>query len=383
MKKIVIASDSFKGSLSSAEVAEAASEGIRRIYPSCDIICLTMGDGGEGTCEAIAGSMLCRWISTTVKDPIGRDHTAKYALCSDEEGLTAVIEMAEASGITLLTRDELNPLLASTFGTGEMIMDAFRRGCRRFIIGLGGSATNDGGTGMLEALGFRFLDNAGREIIECRGDRLSDIASIDASCVPEALLSSSFTAACDVETPFYGEHGATKVFAPQKGASDSEIEFLEKGMRSFASIVSNKYGIDLGEIEGSGAAGGTGGALFAFLNGRLRKGADMVLDTVRFDEIIENADLVITGEGRIDRQTFSGKLPARVLHRATRMGVPVIAIGGIVELSEEEISVSGFKGILPIQPRPSNPEELAIAMNSTTTARNISKTISSALTVFP
>ncbi|MBO5814482.1 MAG: glycerate kinase [Bacteroidales bacterium] len=375
MKKIVIASDSFKGSLSSAEVAEAAADGIRSIYPACEIISLVLGDGGEGTCNAIADTMTCEWVSISAKDPIGRDCNVRYALHTDSEGLTAIIEMAQASGITLLASEELDPLKTSTFGTGQMILDAFERGCRRFIIGLGGSATNDGGTGMLEALGFRFMDRTGRLISGCCGQKLHEITSIDTSMVAEELLSSSFTVVCDVETPFYGKQGATRVFAPQKGASASDIENLESGMQSFASIVMSKYGIDLGKTEGSGAAGGTGGALYAFLNGKLRKGADLILDAVRFEEIIENADLVITGEGRIDSQTFRGKLPSRVLNRADRKGIPVLAIGGLIDLSDEAIGNSDFVSIFAIQPTPASPEELASAMNPSTTAENIRNTI--------
>ena len=379
MKKIVIASDSFKGSLSSAEVAEAVAEGIRCVYPSCEIIRLGVGDGGEGTCEAMARTLPCRWVNIEANDPLGRTCPAKYALYEDEGSPSAIIEMAQASGLTLLASCELNPLRTSTFGTGQMIMDAFCRGCRRFIIGLGGSATNDGGTGMLEALGFRFMNSTGKPISGCCGQKLSAITSIDTSMVPEELLSSSFTVICDVETPFYGKQGATRVFAPQKGASASDIENLESGMQSFASIVMSKYGIDLGKTEGSGAAGGTGGALYAFLSGKLRKGADLILDAVRFEEIIENADLVITGEGRIDSQTFRGKLPSRVLDRADRKGIPVLAIAGSVDLNDEAIGNSGFVSTLAIQPMPASPEELASAMTPSTAAENIRNTIINAV----
>lgn len=256
-----------------------------------------------------------------------------------------------------------------------MIMDAFSRGCRKFIIGLGGSATNDGGTGMLEALGFRFMNDTGRPLSGCCGQKLIEIANIDASEVAAELIGSSFTAACDVDTVFYGENGATKVFAPQKGASDSDIEILEKGMRSLASIIMRDHGINLGKVKGSGAAGGTAGALHTFLNSKLSKGADLVLDAVRFDEIIEDADLIITGEGRIDSQTFYGKLPSRVLKRAAAKDIPVLAIAGVVDLSQEAICDSGFVSILPIQQRPTNAEELTAAMTPSTAYENISNTI--------
>lgn len=382
MKKIVIASDSFKGSLSSSCVAEAAAAGISKVYPECQIIKLATGDGGEGTCKAIASSLPCEWIQIQVCDPIGRRCKAEYAICRTGNDLVAVIEMAQASGLILLDDKERDPMLTSTYGTGEMISDASRRGCRKFIIGLGGSATNDGGTGMLEALGFRFMDKDGNTVVKCCGKKLAEIAEIDTSDVPDEILSSLFTVACDVDTPFYGTEGATRIFAPQKGASAENVEIVELGMRSFAAIIRKQYGIDLCRVKGSGAAGGTGGALYAFMNAQLCKGADLVLDAARFDEIIEDADLVITGEGKIDSQTFYGKLPSVVLRRASAKGIPVIAIGGIVDLESDEILKSGFLSVLPIQPLPIAPEETAAAMQPEATAYNITRTLISVLSQF-
>lgn len=379
MNKIVIASDSFKGSLSSAEVAEAVAAGILKVHPGCTIIKLAIGDGGEGTCEAIAGTLPCEWIKMQANDPLGRKTDVKYAICRESSHLAAIIEMAQASGLTLLRSDELDPTKASTYGTGEMIRDAASRGCRRFIIGLGGSATNDGGTGMLEALGFRFFDKHGNTIVGCCGGKLSEIAGVDDSEVPEEIVESSFTVACDVETPFCGKEGATEVFARQKGATEDTIQTLEAGMQSFAEIIKERRGINLAEVKGSGAAGGTGGALYAFLGAELCKGADIVLDAAGFDEAIADADLVITGEGRIDRQTFAGKLPSSVLKRAAGKGVPAIAIAGLVEIDQDEAAESGFQAIVPIQPRPASAEELHSAMSSSTTSANISRTISSLL----
>lgn len=376
MKKIVIASDSFKGSLSSKEVSEAVTKGIRCIYPSCETVSLVLGDGGESTCEAIAGTMPCKWVQIRTQDPLGRGCTARYAICEDASGPVAVIELAQSSGLTLLSADELDPLRTSTFGTGLMIIDALEKGCRKFIIGLGGSATNDGGTGMMEALGVRFMDDAGHPINGCCGKKLEKIAHIDTSQMLQALKESSFTAACDVDTTFYGESGATHIFAPQKGASERDIEILERGMKSFSDIILREFGISLGSVNGSGAAGGAGGALQVLLGAKLIKGAELMLDIIRFDEIIEDADLVITGEGRIDSQTFSGKLPSTVLHRASSKGVPVLAICGIVELTESEIRDSGFLSIIPVRPRPSTPDELAEAMNPSSASHNISESLS-------
>ena len=373
MTKIVVASDSFKGSLSSAETAQAISAGIKDVYPDCSVRSLILGDGGEGTAESIALILGGRWITVEANDPVGRRIKARYAIC--KESMTAIIDLAEASGLTLIENKFRNPLHTSTYGTGEMIMDAVRKGCRHFIIGLGGSATNDGGTGMLEALGFRFLDAEGKTIERCCGNNLCDIVSIDTSDVPDELLASSFTAACDVGTVFCGEEGATRVFAPQKGAGENEIELLEKGMVSLCEVIRRQTGKDLSVTEGSGAAGGAGGALYAFLGARLSSGADLVLDCSGFEDAIKDADLVITGEGKIDSQTFRGKLPAAILKRATAENVPVVAIGGMVDLDEKDISFSGFLDILPIQPVPEGPEELARAMDPVVATANIRRTI--------
>ena len=380
MKKIVIASDSFKGSLSSEEVAAAVAEGVHNIYPDCETIKLAIGDGGEGTCRAIAGTLPCEWIKLQVKDPLGRMCSAEYAIYRDAEGSVAIIEMAQASGLILLDRNEYDPLRTSTYGTGQMIRDAAERGCRRFIIGLGGSATNDGGTGILEALGIIFKDAKDNTIVGCCGERLGDIAFADTSDMPQEILRSTFTAACDVDTPFYGDNGATRIFTPQKGGSESAIEILESGMQSFAEVVRRKYGIDLKQVKGSGAAGGTGGGLYAFLGAELRKGADMVLDLVGFDRLIEDADLVITGEGKIDSQTFCGKLPYSVMNRAVSKGIPVIAICGI---ADNETSGNEVLPVFPIQTRPVTAEELSIAMKPEIAASNITHTISSVLLDLP
>ena len=374
MKKIVIASDSFKGSLSSAEVAEAAAAGVHDIFPDCEVVCLPMGDGGEGTCEAIAETLTCKWTYVQTIDPLGRPIKAKYAITRTEQP-TAIIELAQASGLTLLRENERDPLKTSTYGTGILIADAIEKGCRKFIIGLGGSATNDGGTGLLEALGFRFLDDSGTHMTGCCGEKLSAITDIDTSHVPQAILTSSFTAACDVDTPFTGADGATRTFAPQKGADSASIDILELGMASFSRMISRKYGIDLEDIKGTGAAGGTGGAILTFLGGSLCKGSDLVLDAAGFDEKITGADMIITGEGKIDSQSFCGKLPSAVLKRASSKGIPVVAIGGIVDLSESQIRESGFHRVLPIQPRPIDQVSLTSAMNPDNTFRNIRQTI--------
>jgi len=382
IRKIVIACDSFKGCLSSEEVALAAADGVRRVHPECSVEKVAVADGGEGTASVLMKAIGGRTVSADVSDPLGRQITAEYGIADMKTAdgstgvMTAIIEMAQASGLTLLTENERNPLYTSTFGTGEIILDALGKGCRRFLIGIGGSATNDGGTGMLEALGVRFLDSTGKVITGCCGKRLSEIASIDDSDLSAEAKESTFVIACDVTTPFCGEDGATRIFAPQKGASAEDISMLESGMISLNEIIREKKGIDLGKTEGAGAAGGIGGAFKAFMNARLTKGVDMVLDSIGFDNIIKDADLVITGEGRIDSQSSKGKLILGVLNRAERFNVPVIAIGGIID---DPASEGNFKGMYAIGPRPQDESDLRNAMRPEVAAKNISETVSKAL----
>ena len=365
--KIVIASDSFKGSLTSAEVAQAATRGIKANYPDCEVVTVHVADGGEGTVEAVVKALGGEIITANVSDPLGRPINARYGMVGDK----AIIEMAAASGLTLLRPNERNPWLTSTHGTGELIIDAIQRGCRQFLIGIGGSATNDAGTGMLQALGVRFYNANNQEITDCCGGRLHEIARINDSKVAESVRQSQFTVACDVDTPFCGREGATVVFAPQKGADTHMVQQLEKGMASLAKVIENKYHIPIAFMAGAGAAGGMGGALHAFLNATLKRGIDMVLDTIDFDTIIQGADLIITGEGKIDHQTAKGKTAKGILARAKAQDIPVIAIGGSVERCES-VEQMGFAGIYPIS------EEnipLEIAMQPTIAAANIEKTI--------
>ena len=348
MRKVVIAVDSFKGSLSSRQVAEAAAAAVREVFPACETVCLDVADGGEGTLEALCGAAGCRLageaspgtsgavrIPLTVQGPLGAPVVAEYAVMAQG---TAVIEMARASGLTLVPPELRNPLNTSSFGTGELIADALRRGCRSCIIGLGGSATNDAGTGMLTALGWRFLDRDGHALPPV-GASLGAIVSIDDSRVPASLRPGvsqagcgadrcRFTVACDVDTPFCGPDGAAAVFAPQKGADAAAVERLEAGMQSFATVIAHFTGVDVRRMPGAGAAGGLGGALAAFLGAVLKPGAELVLDVAGVREALSGADLVITGEGRLDAQTARGKLPFQVLRRAAALGIPTLAIAG-------------------------------------------------------
>lgn len=375
MKNIIIASDSFKGSLTSAEVADAAEKGIRRVFPQCNVIKVDVADGGEGTVKAIVKAAGGHLHTVVVSDPLGRPVNATYGVTEQEGIKTAIIEMSAASGLLHLLPEERNPRITSTYGTGEIILNALKRGCRRFLIGIGGSATNDAGTGMLSALGVKFFDDLGR-VLKGSGDDLGQIARIDmSSLIPEAQVS-EFIIACDVDTPFCGPEGAAYVFAPQKGATLPMIEALDKGMFSFAKVIADKFKIDIVPINRAGAAGGLGGAFKAFFNANLTKGIEMVLNAISFDSMIQDADLVITGEGRIDFQTAKGKTAAGVLQHAQRLGIPTIAIGGSVEICPELKSM-GFASIYSIIHTPVSLEK---AMQKDFASKNISRTIEQILT---
>lgn len=385
IRKIVIACDSFKGCLSSGEAACAAVEGVRRSMPCCETVSAAVGDGGEGTSAIITEALGGEMVRLQVSDPLGRKVAVEYGIVGipgDAQEMpckTAIIESAQASGLTLLAPEERNPLSTTTYGTGEIIRDALDKGCRRFIICLGGSATNDGGTGMLEAIGVRFLDDCGNEIKGCRGGILKEISQIDDSGMDERAGASEFIIACDVTAPFCGKEGAARTFAPQKGADMVSAEELEAGMCSFNEVIAEKYGIRLDRTEGAGAAGGLGGAFKAFLNGRLTSGIDMVLDTMDFDRMIMDADLIITGEGHIDGQSGKGKVISGIIGRAERQGIPVLAIGGIVDME-----IPAFKNgrricIRAIGPAPKNESDLEYAMRPEVTSENISETVAKAL----
>ncbi len=369
--KIVVASDSFKGSLSSLEVADAVGIGVKAVLPDAEVVKVNVADGGEGTVEALVAGLGGARVCVTVTDPLGRSVEATYGLLGDG---SAVVEMSVASGLTLLPAEERNPLLTSTYGTGEIIVDALRRGCRKIYVGIGGSATNDGGMGMLAALGYRFYDEVGCLLQPC-GAAMSQVARIDATDVMPELSGAEFVVACDVDNPFCGSNGAAYVFAPQKGASPEDVELLDLGLKHFADKILEATGVSIADAAGAGAAGGLGGACLAFLNARLVSGIDMVLDAIRFDEIISDASLVITGEGRIDRQTAMGKTPVGVLRRANAQNIPVIAIAGSVRQCPE-VEALGFKTIVAVTP---NGMSLEQAMNPLTASGNITAAITDIL----
>lgn len=368
LKKIVVAPDSFKGSLTAGEVADGCIRAIRKVVPGCECVRLPVADGGEGTVEALASTGDFDYKECRVTGPLGETVLARYALSS--EGETAVMEMAQAAGLTLIPEKRRNPLLTTTFGVGEMMLDAVGRGCRKICMGLGGSATNDGGMGMLSALGYRFLDRDGKEL-KGIGASLEKVEDIDCSSVDNRIKDVEFIAACDVDNPFYGKNGAAFVFAPQKGASPETVQRLDKGLRNFAEIIALKFGINLEEVAGSGAAGGLGGAFCAFLKAKMMPGIEMVLDAVNFDDYVENADLIITGEGSIDRQSLMGKVLSGVLERGRKAGVPVLAVGGSLK-DEDVIDNAGFCGAFSIMQRVMTLEE---AMQPEHACRNLETTV--------
>lgn len=371
--KVVIASDSFKGSLTSLEVAQSVAKAVKEAYPSCEVVEVNVADGGEGTMDALQQTLGGRKVILEVSDPLGRPVNASYVILDD--GNTAVLEMSAASGLPLLAPGERNPSKTSTLGTGELIRDALDKGCRKFLVGIGGSATNDAGMGMLHALGYRFMDASGTELAPV-GVSMINVASIDMSGRHPALSEAQFIVACDVKAPLYGPDGAAYVFAPQKGADNEMVEALDMGLRHFAEVSAFATGCDSSSLEGSGAAGGLGYAFRQFLGASLERGVEMVLDAIHFDELLKGADLVITGEGRVDSQTLTGKTPYGVAQRALHQGIPVVAIGGSVTLDHEQAQSAGFKDVVQITPAGMPLKE---AMKPEVAAENIYQTIKSLL----
>ena len=363
--KAVIAIDSFKGSLSSLEAGKAAAEGIKRIFPDAETIIRPVADGGEGTVEALVAGMNGQLRETEVTDPLGRKITAKYGILPDN---TAVIEMAAASGLTLLSESERDPLLTTTCGTGEMILDAIYHGCRNFIIGIGGSATNDGGIGCLQALGFGMLDKNGDQVgYGAKG--LSQLVSItDSNAVPE-LKKCSFHVACDVKNPLCGDNGCSAVFAPQKGADAETILIMDEYLSKYAELTKKFNPTAEPETKGAGAAGGLGFALMYYLDAVLESGVDLIIRETNLEEEVKSADIVITGEGCLDAQTAMGKALGGIVARAHKVGVPVVAIAGSVDHSVSAL----FDAALSIQ---NHPMALSDAINKTVTLQNVRTTVS-------
>lgn len=353
LKKVCVAIDSFKGCLSSNEAGDAAREAIHHLLPDCEVLRFPIADGGEGLLETIVDAANGQYVATRAHDPLSRLIDTRYALSAD--GQTAYIEMAAISGLPLLKPEERDPWETTTYGTGELIREALDRGCRHFIVGIGGSATNDAGLGMLQALGFRFLDHERQEL--GRGGKiLGQVAYVDDSHKHPALDEATFTVACDVNNPFYGPNGAARVFAPQKGADPIMVNRLDQGLRSLALVIQRETGRSVDTLEGAGAAGGMGGGLVAFLGARLCPGIDLLLDALRFRQKAGGADLIITGEGKADRQSLMGKVPSGLLREAQALHIPIVLIAGAVE-DQDQLNQAGFKAALSIQPGPTTLKE--------------------------
>ena len=331
--KFIIAPDKFKGSLTGFEFCDAVEEGLKKVFNDAEILKMPLADGGDGTIDVVKHYILGEKVAITVNDPLFRPINASY-LYADETHI-AYIEMAEASGLKLLEDADRNCMHTSTFGTGELIADALERGAKEIILGIGGSATNDGGMGMANALGYRFLGDFSKEL-EPIGSSLNRVKSIDASQVHPLLANAKFKIACDVSNPFYGENGAAKIYGAQKGASAEEIEILDKGLKSFAKVALDTYDTNLQKIKGSGAAGGIGGGAILFLRGELTSGIDLVKELAHFDDAIADADWIITGEGQLDEQTLSGKTINGVVNSAQKNNIPVAALCGSVSISIEQ-----------------------------------------------
>ncbi len=323
--KIIIAPDSYKESLTAMEVAQSIETGFKQIFTEAEFIKLPMADGGEGTVQSLVDATDGSIVSCSVTGPLGQQVDGFYGLMGDES--TAIIEMAAASGLHLVAPEQRDPMVTTTFGTGELVKAALDRGVKHIIVGIGGSATNDGGIGMAQALGASFLDAQGNEL-GFGGGELSKLASIDLSRLDPRLQAIKLEVACDVDNPLCGAKGASHVFGPQKGATPEMVATLDKNLAHYADVIKATNGRDVIDISGAGAAGGLGAALLGLFDASLRPGIDIVMDAVRLSDVIKDADLVITGEGRIDSQTIHGKTPIGVARTAKRYDIPVIAIAG-------------------------------------------------------
>ncbi len=346
--KFVFIPDSFKGTLASDEICSLLEDRARSVFPDCETVSIPVADGGEGSVDCFLAALGGDKIKLTVKNPFFEDMEGFYGLT--DNGDTAIVEMASCAGLPLI-EDRKNPLLATTYGVGQTIAAAAKSGAGKIIVGLGGSATNDGGCGAAAAVGIRFFDKNGKEFVPV-GGTLCDIASIDFSCRDKALDSVKITTMCDIDNPMYGENGAAYVFGPQKGADSRMIQILDDGLRHLAEVIRRDGGVDVSSIPGGGAAGAMGAGMVAFFGSELKMGIDTVLDTVGFDKLIADADYIFTGEGRLDSQSLRGKVVVGVARRAKRLGRPVIAIVGGVTRGVDEIYGEGVSAVFSINRLP-------------------------------
>lgn len=370
--KIVIAPDSFKESLSALQVAQSIRQGFSEVFPHASYLLLPMADGGEGTVDAMIDATDGERIQTTVKGPLGDRVQAYFGWLAERK--TAVIEMASASGLHLVAVKERNPLYTSTFGTGELILSALASGAQKIILGIGGSATNDGGAGMIKALGAQLLDCRGNDLAP-GGAALQNLHRIDLSGLDKRLFNTDILVACDVNSPLCGKKGASIVFGPQKGATPDMVKQLDRALQHYGRLIEHTTGRAVLEIPGAGAAGGMGAALFGLLNARLRPGVEIIAEALNLESALRDANLVITGEGRIDSQTIHGKTPIGVARIAKRYGVPVIALTGAISRDYGAVHEHGLDAVFPILTEVSTLEQaLSDARdNLTITARNVAR----------
>lgn len=352
--RIVVAPDSFKGSLSSIEVANAMEQGILSLFPDAVVIKIPIADGGEGTIDALVTATGGRMMRTEVMGPLGGLVKASWGILGDEK--TAVIEMAAASGLPLVPQGERNPLITTTYGTGQLIKAALDHGIRKLIIGIGGSATNDGGAGMARALGVKFFDSLDNEL-PSGGAALKSLAKIDLSKIDPRLAETSILVACDVDNPLCGPRGASAVYGPQKGATPAMVSELDQALRHYANISKLSLGKDIAESPGAGAAGGLGAGMMIFTSAQLRPGVQIVLEATNFEDKVKHADLVITGEGRTDFQTAHGKAPVGVAKLAMKYNVPTVCLSGGLGSGCDEVYKHGIDGLMSIVPQPMTLEE--------------------------
>ena len=351
--KLVVASDSFKGSIDSSRAAELLKAAAREVFGEVETVSIPLADGGEGTVDAVLASSDAKAVTVEVHGPLMEPAYAKYALFDDGR---AVIEMASASGLTLVPEDRRDPMEATSSGTGELLLDALEKGAEDITIAIGGSATNDGGMGFMRALGAAFFDEDGNEL-EGRGRDLADVSHIDLSCLDKRLAEARLSVMCDVDNPLTGKNGATYVYGPQKGADEETLAELERGMRNYRDVILDLTGIDCDRVAGAGAAGGIGAALYALLGAELRPGIEIMLDLTGFDKALAGADLVITGEGRADFQSLHGKAMQGIGKRAKEKEVTVTAIVGCLGEGWEGLFDCGIGKIIPLAHGSISPEE--------------------------
>ncbi|MCF0060862.1 glycerate kinase [Dyadobacter chenwenxiniae] len=346
---ILVAPDKFRGSLEAIDVCQAVKEGILLAYPNANVTTIPLADGGEGTAQILTQQAQGETIKVAASDPLGRPITSSYGLSGDWQ--TAFIEMAAASGLALLSKEERNPLLTSTYGTGQLIKDALDRGVTQIILGIGGSATTDGGIGMAEALGFRFYDK-NDVLLSPKGESMHDITRIDSSEKDSRLNAVSITVACDVTNPLYGPNGASHIYGPQKGADPEMVEILDNGLKNLSKIASKTFEKDISENPGAGAAGGLGAGCLWFLNAVLKDGVSIVIEQTHIAERIQKADLVITGEGKVDEQTLSGKVVKGLADFCNMNKVPLAVVCGTLQITPEQVRNAGITYAVSVLNRP-------------------------------